>query len=207
MNHRTFFASTIAIVNTRMATPSQTHLQIFSSMGILTGSPSDPGAHRPFNPLNVKSCCKSDFFSGRSAWQQSPSLPHSEGASGLGRPSGMRLTRCLKVLPDGERTGILDKRNKRKASTRLSGRRPKADARVGPSPRGGLILPCPLSIQLKRKGLKAPQAIRQTRAVLGGRTSYNTTHRSSGLCGVKEKLISSDGVGVHSTGFSPPTGF
>jgi hypothetical protein len=114
MNHRTFFASTIAIVNTRMATPSQTHLQIFSSMGILTGSPSDPGAHRPFNPLNVKSCCKSDFFGGGSAWQQSPGLPRSEGASGLGRPSGMRLTRCLKVLPDGERTGILDKRNKRR---------------------------------------------------------------------------------------------
>jgi hypothetical protein len=62
MLHRTFFASTIAIANTRMAAPSQTHLQIFCSMGILTGSPSGPGAHRPFNPLNVKSCGKSGFF-------------------------------------------------------------------------------------------------------------------------------------------------
>src|SRR5262245_48072433 len=51
MLHRTAFASTIATVNTRMATPSQTHLQIFCSMGILTGSPS------PFRkPPNVAGC-------------------------------------------------------------------------------------------------------------------------------------------------------
>ena len=83
MVHRTFFASTIAIVNTRMATPSQTHLQIFSSMEILTGSPSGPGAHRPFNPLSVKSCCKSNFFSAGSILVRS--MATDSAASRLGR--------------------------------------------------------------------------------------------------------------------------
>ena|SRR6516164_618877 len=82
MLHRTAFASTIATVNTRMATPSQVHRQIFCSIGILTGSPSlfriqssetsrfqwrglwifDNAADRPFNPSVEKSCCKSVFF-------------------------------------------------------------------------------------------------------------------------------------------------